>query len=72
MSGELVAINTIDEILNQQKDEMHKSIRGHRNELMSVMEHFGKGLPVMESLKIQQFMIMLNTIDYMIDKQFGE
>lgn len=70
MSSELIAINTVDEIIQQQKDETHKHIREHRNELMGVMEHFGKGLSVMDSVKIQQFIQLLNAIDYMLDKEY--
>lgn len=70
VSDELVISGTIDEIIKQQKDETYKHIRRHRNELMGVMEQFGNCLPVMDSLKIQQFIQVLNAIDYLIDKEY--
>ena len=54
----------IDEWIRQEKDEIYKSIRERRTNIMELMQK----IPVSEAMQLQVFMNELNAIEYLLLK----
>lgn len=68
-NGGLVAYDVLDKLLDNQKDDIHKHIRGWRNELIKLTNDLQGSLLMSDLIRINKMKSFLDAMDYALDMQ---
>lgn len=55
--------------IEEEKKEIHTIIRQKRNNIIELISKHQENLPVMELINLNKYKAVLDTIDYLLDKE---